>query len=104
MKFVFVACLRNRAASYVLSTTGMSILYARLLPSLLAIGIVGSSFARADDSDSFAVRQYSRVRDKYLGTALRTPSYRFVRWVETESGRIVHRELYDHNADPGDRD
>ena len=52
-----------------------------------------------DCSDTFAVSQYSRFRNRYLGTALRTPRYRFVRWVETESGKVVHRELYDHKTD-----
>ena len=50
--------------------------------------------------DSVAISQYSRFRNRYMGTALRTRRYRFVRWVDTNSGDVVHRELYDHHSDP----
>lgn len=51
------------------------------------------------DEKSVAISQYSRFRDRYLGTALRTDRHRFVRWVETETGKVVHYELYDHSQD-----
>jgi len=53
--------------------------------------------------DSFAVSQYSRFRDAYLGTALRTNRYRYVEWVETKSGKVSHRELYDHQSDSAEQ-
>ena len=65
----------------------------------------GESFAQTLKSpgverpDSFAVSQYSRFRDAYLGTALRTNRYRYVEWVETKTGDVSHRELYDHKSD-----
>ena len=49
---------------------------------------------------STALSQYSRFRDRCLGTALRTERYRYVRWVEVASGTVLHRELYDHQTDP----
>lgn len=52
-----------------------------------------------DRPDSFAVSQYSRFRDAYLGTALRTDRYRYVEWAETKIGDVSHRELYDHESD-----
>ena len=53
-------------------------------------------------SDSFALSQYARFRDKYMGRALRDDRYRFVAWIETETSRVVQRELYDHKIDPGE--
>lgn len=53
--------------------------------------------------DSFAVSRYSRFRDAYLGTALRTDRYRYVEWVETKTGDVSHRELYDHVSDSAER-
>jgi iduronate 2-sulfatase len=50
-------------------------------------------------SDSIALSQYARFRDKYMGRALRNDRYRFVAWMETDTNRVVHRELYDHSVD-----
>lgn len=58
--------------------------------------------AERDSSETFAVSQYSRFKDRYLGTALRTHRYRFVRWIDTTSGKMIHRELYDHKSDSGE--
>jgi iduronate 2-sulfatase len=33
---------------------------------------------------------------------VRTDRYRFVAWFESKTGRIVERELYDHETDPGE--
>lgn len=51
------------------------------------------------DDTSHAVSQYSRFQGKYMGTAVRTQQYRLVHWVETKTGRIIHKELYDHGSD-----
>lgn len=70
--------------------------------------IQGESLASAlRDSSEFnthstAISQYSRFGDRYLGTALRTNRYRFVRWVETATNKVVHCELYDHASDPSE--
>ncbi len=50
-------------------------------------------------SDSVALSQYARYRDKYMGRALRSDRYRFVAWLETDTNRVVHHELYDHSVD-----
>lgn len=52
--------------------------------------------------DSTALSQYSRFRDRFMGMALRTSRFRFVRWVDQESGKVVHRELFDHDEDPAE--
>ena len=52
--------------------------------------------------DSVALSQYSRFRDRYMGRALRTDRYRYIAWFEKESGQVAHRELYDHEVDPGE--
>jgi uncharacterized repeat protein (TIGR03987 family) len=39
---------------------------------------------------------------EYMGYAVRTDRYRYVRWVNWETGEIVARELYDHLTDPGE--
>jgi iduronate 2-sulfatase len=49
---------------------------------------------------SVALSQHVRFRERYMGRALRSDRYRFVLWEDTKSGRIVERELYDHNNDP----
>jgi iduronate 2-sulfatase len=38
----------------------------------------------------------------YMGYALRTDRYRFVEWVDRETGQVVAIELYDHQNDPGE--
>jgi iduronate 2-sulfatase len=47
-----------------------------------------------------ALSQYARQSTKYMGRAIRTDRFRFVRWEETKGGEIVSRELYDHETDP----
>jgi len=54
------------------------------------------------DVHSVALSQYPRFNNKYMGRALRTDRFRFVVWTETESGRVVERELYNHQNDPGE--
>ena len=51
---------------------------------------------------SVALSQYARFREQYMGYALRTDRDRFVVWFETKTGRIVERELYDHETDPNE--
>jgi len=53
-------------------------------------------------STSIALCQYPRFSDTYMGRALRTDRYRFVAWFHTKTGRIVERELYDHETDSGE--
>lgn len=48
---------------------------------------------------SIPLIQHTRFGDKYMGRALRTERYRFVAWFEKKGGRIVERELYDHQTD-----
>lgn len=47
-----------------------------------------------------ALSQHARYREKFMGRALRTDRYRFVAWFEKKTGKIVERELYDHQKDP----
>lgn len=54
---------------------------------------------RSTDANGVAISQYSRFRGAYTGTALRTDTWRFVSWVDSDTGRVVHRELYDHSKD-----
>jgi iduronate 2-sulfatase len=54
------------------------------------------------ESDRIALSQYARFRETYMGRALRNGRYRFVAWMETETGRVVDRELYDHDTDPAE--
>jgi len=39
---------------------------------------------------------------EYMGYAVRTERYRFVRWVNWETGEVVAHELNDHREDPGE--
>jgi arylsulfatase A-like enzyme len=39
---------------------------------------------------------------EYMGYAVRTDRYRYVRWVNWETGEVVAHELYDHRSDPGE--
>ena len=47
-----------------------------------------------------AFSQYPRGR--IMGYTMRTDRYRYTRWIERGSKRVVARELYDHRADPGE--
>lgn len=49
-----------------------------------------------------AISQFPRKhlgRD-YMGYALRTESYRYIEWLDAETGEIFAQELYDHRVDP----
>ena len=46
-----------------------------------------------------AFSQYARFGTRYMGRALRTDRFRFVMWMETKTGQVLHRELYDHRVD-----
>ncbi len=37
---------------------------------------------------------------EYMGYAMRTDRYRFIEWINRETGDVVARELYDHAVDP----
>lgn len=39
---------------------------------------------------------------EYMGYAVRTDRYRYVTWVDWETGDVVALELYDHEVDPGE--
>lgn len=52
------------------------------------------------DFQTTALSQHARYGDKFMGRALRTDRHRFVLWSEKKTGRIVERELYDHETDP----
>jgi len=65
----------------------------------------GLSFAPLlDDPDlpwkKAAFSQYPR--GKVMGYTMRTDRYRYTEWIDGESGEVVARELYDHEADPGE--
>jgi iduronate 2-sulfatase len=49
-----------------------------------------------------AFSQFPRKHEgrDYMGYAMRTERYRYVEWLEQDSGRIAERELYDHESDP----
>ena len=62
-----------------------------LLPVLL-----GPSLHRGGTAFS----QYARYKSQYMGEAVRTDHFRFVRWTDRKSQNPVHLELYDHRNDP----
>ncbi len=49
-----------------------------------------------------AFSQFPRKHEgrDYMGYAMRTDQYRYVEWLDTKSGEIAARELYDHQVDP----
>jgi iduronate 2-sulfatase len=47
-----------------------------------------------------AFSQYPK--GKRMGYTIKTRSYRYVEWINRESGKIEARELYDHTKDPGE--
>ncbi|MCP4505356.1 MAG: DUF4976 domain-containing protein [Fuerstiella sp.] len=51
-------------------------------------------------SKAVAFSQYSRFGGKYMGRAIRTDRYRFVKWIDVKTQQVVERELYDHQTDP----
>ena len=48
-----------------------------------------------------AFSQFPRKHEgrEYMGYAMRTARYRFIEWLDRNSGAIVERELYDHDND-----
>lgn len=48
-----------------------------------------------------AFSQFPRKHDgrDHMGYAMRTERYRYVEWLDAQTGEIVSRELYDHTAD-----
>ena len=53
-----------------------------------------------EDTGQVALSQYARFDEDFMGRAMRTRRYRLVVWTEQPTGRVVHRELYDHESDP----
>ncbi len=47
-----------------------------------------------------AYSEYSRNGAR--GRSIRTEKYRYVEWRDQESGKVVARELYHHENDPGE--
>ena len=39
---------------------------------------------------------------EYMGYAVRTDRFRYVTWMNQETGKIAARELYDRESDPGE--
>jgi iduronate 2-sulfatase len=39
---------------------------------------------------------------EYMGYAVRTDRYRYVTWVNWDTGEVAAHELYDHQVDPGE--
>ena len=39
---------------------------------------------------------------EYMGYSMRTQQYRFNKWIKWDTKKVVARELYDHQADPGE--
>lgn len=62
-----------------------------LLPVIEAPSVPGAATAR-----SF----YTRSRETIHGRAVRSDRFRYVRWSEAKTGRLLAEELYDHEADP----
>lgn len=44
--------------------------------------------------------EFPRFRNRFFGHAYRDERYRLVEWIDTKTGEIVERELYDHDVDP----
>ena len=49
---------------------------------------------------SAAFSQYPR--GKIMGYSMRTDRYRYTRWIDSKTGEVAARELYDHKEDPGE--
>ncbi len=49
-----------------------------------------------------AISQYPRSQGgkSYIGYSIRTESYRYVEWIQKDTGETFARELYDHEKDP----
>jgi iduronate 2-sulfatase len=53
-----------------------------------------------ETGNHIALSQHARFTERYMGRAVRSDRFRFVLWTETKTGRVLHRELYDHDTDP----
>ncbi len=51
---------------------------------------------------NLALNQFARHRKDYLGRAMRSNRFRYVRWTESRTGKVVEAELYDHRTDPNE--
>lgn len=53
-----------------------------------------------------AFSQFPRQHEgrDYMGYAMRNDRYRYVEWLDAESGEIASRELYDHTSDPAENE
>ncbi|MDF1744504.1 MAG: sulfatase [Gimesia sp.] len=69
-------------------------------PHLAGESLVPTLQQPEQQTESTALSQHTRFGEKFMGRALRTDRHRFVVWFEKKSGRIVERELYDHQTDP----
>ncbi len=51
-----------------------------------------------------AFSQFPRKQDgrDYMGYAMRTQRYRYIEWLDAQSGEVFARELYDHDTDPAE--
>jgi iduronate 2-sulfatase len=43
---------------------------------------------------------YYQGRPEAMGISVRTPRYRYTEWRDFATGRVLARELYDHDVDP----
>lgn len=64
----------------------------------------GTSFAPLLDTPKLpwkegAFSQYPRKRNQIMGYAIRTDRYRYIEWLDRESGEVQATELYDHSKD-----
>ena len=65
----------------------------------------GVSFAPLLDDPSLPWKQaaFSQYpRNDVMGYAMRTDRYRYIEWLDNESGEVRARELYDHQQDAGE--
>lgn len=67
----------------------------------------GSSFAALMDDPSqalFTGALSQFPRSGAMGRSLRTDQHRYTEWIDQKSGKVVARELYDHERDPHEAD
>ncbi len=60
----------------------------------------------AEKVKDVAISQYPRHHEgrEHMGYAMRTDRYRYVEWIDAQSGDITARELYDHSTDSQEND
>jgi arylsulfatase A-like enzyme len=53
-----------------------------------------------------AFSQFPRKHEgrDYMGYAMRTERYRYIEWLDKETGETIARELYDHETDPAENE